>query len=167
MGRLMLRDCTHSQPNAPVQHASPVLGAASLSPHRVQVPCIFGTPGVAPRESAATDRLWDGVFWLFQCVGASFFIVSAWLFMLEEQPAWWRPQPQRAGWHVGAWNLVGSVGFWLSGFFGFWAVPAGIMQVGGTAGSTFWGSYAFLIGSYIQLLEVLNKHPERIKWTCW
>jgi hypothetical protein len=136
-------------------------------------------------------------------VGATFFIASSLLFMLEEQPAWWRPKPGRIGWHVGFWNLVGSgapwlgprelfpatrgpkhgsthpsprpkpnrpctptptppptpdppVGFWLCGFFGFWE-PNRTLQTGGTAASTFWGSYAFLIGSYLQLLEAVNK----------
>jgi uncharacterized membrane protein YoaT (DUF817 family) len=57
---------------------------------------------------------------------------------------------------VGFWNFVGGVGFWLSGFFGFYQYPAQIYQVWGTALSTFWGAWAFLIGSYIQLVETLN-----------
>jgi hypothetical protein len=101
---------------------------------------------------------------LFQVVGASFFIASSLLFMLEVQPAWWRPKPLLIGWHVGFWNLIGSIGFWLSGFFGFWAVPAGKYQLGGTVLSTFWGSYAFLIGSYLQLLEAVNKHPHSLSY---
>jgi hypothetical protein len=32
------------------------------------------------------------------------------------------------------------------------------VQLGGTNASTFWGSYCFLIGSYLQLLEAVNKH---------
>lgn len=131
---------------------------------RKQVPCIFATPGVYPSESLTNYRVWDGVYWLLQVVGASFFIISAFMFMLEEQPRWYLPQPQRIGWHVGFWNLIGAIGFLLSGVFGMLAVPQGTYQVGGTAASTFWGSYAFLIGSYLQLLEVLNKHPDDIKW---
>lgn len=101
-----------------------------------------------------------------QAVGATFFIVSALLFMFEEQPKWYLPQPQRIGWHVGFWNLVGAVGFFLSGLFGFWSEPSGVLQLGGTAVSTFWGSYAFLLGSYLQLLEALNTRWDNIKWGC-
>ncbi|WIA14389.1 hypothetical protein OEZ85_002917 [Tetradesmus obliquus] len=126
------------------------------------VPCMFGAPTAYPAADLTNDRTWDGVYWLFQVVGASFFIASSLLFMLEVQAAWWRPKPLLIGWHVGFWNLVGSVGFWLSGLFGFWAVPSGRYQLGGTILSTFWGSYAFLIGSYVQLLEAVNKHPQSL-----
>jgi hypothetical protein len=30
--------------------------------------------------------------------------------------------------------------------------------------STFLGSYAFLIGSYLQLLEAVNKHPQSLSY---
>ena len=43
-----------------------------------------------------------------------------------------------------------------SGIFGYWAYPSGTKQHYGTAFSTFWGSWAFLIGSYAQLYEMLN-----------
>ena len=43
-----------------------------------------------------------------------------------------------------------------SGFFGFFAYPAGEYQRWGTSCSTFWGAWAFLLGSYIQLVEMLN-----------
>lgn len=130
-----------------------------------QIPCIFATPGVYTAEGPDNYRVWEGLFWLPQVVGASFFIASALLFMLEEQPTWYRLQPQRIGWHVGFWNLVGALGFWLSGFFGFWSEPQGVLQVGGTAASTFWGAWAFLIGSYLQLLEAINTRWDRCG--CW
>lgn len=128
------------------------------------VPCIFAVPGVYTPETEANYGVWDVAFWSLQMVGATFFIVSAWAFMVEEQPAWYLPQPQRIGWHVGFWNMVGSVGFFLSGAFGLFAVPQERFQISGMAGSTFWGSYAFLIGSYLQLLEAVNKHPDSLQW---
>lgn len=121
-----------------------------------QIPCISATTGIYAPESPDNFRVWDGLFWLPQVVGACFFITSALLFMLEEQRTWYRLQPQRIGWHVGFWNLIGALGFFLSGVFGFWSEPQGVLQVGGTAVSTFWGAWAFLIGSYLQLLEALN-----------
>lgn len=122
-----------------------------------QVPCIFGIPNVTQPEDESNYHLWNGVYWLLQVIGATFFILSSLLFMMEVQKAWYRPALLSVGWHVGWWNLVGSVGFWLSGFFGLWAVPSGKYQVGGTVVSTLWGSWAFLLGSYLQLLEAVNK----------
>lgn len=130
----------------------------------LQVPCIFAVPGVYTPETEANYGVWDVAYWTLQMVGASFFIISAWAFMVEEQPAWYLPQPQRIGWHVGFWNMVGSIGFFLSGAFGLFAVPQERLQIGGMAASTFWGSYAFLIGSYLQLLEAVNKHPDSLQW---
>lgn len=76
--------------------------------------------------------------------------------MLETQDRWYKPAFSVLGWHIGFWNLIGGVGFTLSPAFGYdthsWAsYQAGL--------STFWGSWAFLIGSSIQLYESLQKHP--------
>lgn len=79
--------------------------------------------------------------------------------MLEVQQHWWTPKPLNIGWHVAFWNLVGAVGFWLSGFFGYWQYPAEKYVHNGVALSTFSGSFAFLLGSWLQYLEALNKHP--------
>jgi hypothetical protein len=89
-------------------------------------------------------------------IGGSGFIASGILFMLETQTQWYRPAFDVLGWHIGFWNLIGGVGFTLSPAFGYdtdrWAqYEAGL--------STFWGSWAFLIGSVIQLYESLQKHP--------
>ncbi len=43
-----------------------------------------------------------------------------------------------------------------SGFFGFFAYPEQKYQRWGMSCSTFWGAWAFLLGSYIQLVEMLN-----------
>ncbi|EIE24412.1 hypothetical protein COCSUDRAFT_40817 [Coccomyxa subellipsoidea C-169] len=119
------------------------------------VSTIVGVPGVLPDESVHYVE-WDILFWLTQVLGSCCFIAAAILFMLETQSSWWRIQPLNLGWQVGFWNLIGGLGFWLSGFFGFWAYPAGTHQKWGTALSTFWGAWAFLLGSYIQLFEMLN-----------
>lgn len=115
-----------------------------------------------PPEDTYNYPAWNGAYWALQVAGASFFVISSLILMLEEQPSWYWPTPARIGWQVGFWNLVGGVGFLLSGAFGFCAVPADVLQLGGTVLSTFWGSYAFLIGSYLQLIEAVNKHPESL-----
>lgn len=90
--------------------------------------------------------------------------------MLESQRTWCIPRPQSLGWHVGCkstiiysvskidtlilvWNFLGAVGFTLSGIFGFYTAHWGMYQ---SALSTFWGGWAFLIGSIIQWYESVN-----------
>jgi hypothetical protein len=78
---------------------------------------------------------------------------------------------------VGFWNLVGAVGFMICGAFGYSPVERWVTQ---SALSTFWGesfpflrqspvvlirynvssgSWAFLIGSVMQLYEVIWREP--------
>ncbi|KAH6611445.1 hypothetical protein Trco_001465 [Trichoderma cornu-damae] len=99
----------------------------------------------------------DVAYWIPQVVGGSGFIVSSTLYMLETQQKWWKPAPHLLGWHVAFWNLVGAFGFTLCGALGLAYNNSGAQFQAGLA--TFWGSWAFLIGSYLQLYESLNKHP--------
>jgi len=59
-------------------------------------------------------------------------------------------------WWMHAANLVGSVGFWLCSFFGFFAYPARMFQRWGMAFSCLWGSWAFLLGGLLQLMMTLR-----------
>ncbi|KAF2458068.1 hypothetical protein BDY21DRAFT_285362 [Lineolata rhizophorae] len=103
--------------------------------------------------------LMDGIFWTPQVVGGTGFIISGTLFMVETQEKWWKPTPGTLGWWVGAWNLVGGVGFTICPAFGYdtssWAQYQSSL-------STFWGSWAFLIGSCIQWFESLAKNPVEV-----
>jgi len=98
----------------------------------------------------------DVFFWTPQVVGGSGFMISAILIMLEVQTRWWKPALKDIGWHVGFWNLVGAVGFMICGAFGYSPVERWVEQ---SAISTFWGSWAFLIGSVMQLYEVIWREP--------
>ncbi|KAI4753723.1 hypothetical protein E4T52_14018 [Aureobasidium sp. EXF-3400] len=100
----------------------------------------------------------DGIFWTPQIVGGSGFILSGWLFMTETQKHWWQPAPTVLGWHIGFWNLIGGIGFTLCPAFGY--DPSSWSQYQASC-STFWGSWAFLIGSLLQLYESLDKTPIR------
>jgi hypothetical protein len=98
------------------------------------------------------------LFWTPQVVGGSGFVLAGIVQLYELQPEGTLLPPLRElGWHVAAWNMVGALGFTLSGAFGY--AEGGCCQHWGTAFSTFWGGWAFLLGSYLQLLEVVNKHP--------
>lgn len=84
------------------------------------------------------------------------FIDGSLLFMFETQSNWWHIRPfDSLGWHVGFWNLVGAVGFMLCGAFGL-ALEAQSWAEFQSGCSTFWGGWAFLIGSICQWVECLN-----------
>ncbi|GAA6036193.1 hypothetical protein JCM8097_006826 [Rhodosporidiobolus ruineniae] len=134
-----------------------------------QVSVICGLPGVLPSSGAEggpeqegrVEREWVAAYWAMQIVGAPCFFVAGTIFAVETQKRWWLPNLTSIGWHIGFWNIIGGFGFFFSGLFGIWrqtsiSDPAKY-QYWGTAFSTFWGSWAFLIGSYLQLLETLNK----------
>ncbi|KAI9740835.1 MAG: hypothetical protein M1818_004440 [Claussenomyces sp. TS43310] len=98
----------------------------------------------------------DGAFWAPQVVGGTGFIVSGTLFMLETQKKWYTPALGVLGWHVGFWNLIGAIGFTLCGALGFSSGSGELYQ---SSLATFWGSWAFLIGSLLQWYESLDKYP--------
>ncbi|OAL36148.1 hypothetical protein AYO20_04562 [Fonsecaea nubica] len=99
----------------------------------------------------------NAAYWIPQVIGGSGFIVSSTLYMLETQQKWYKPAPHLLGWHIAFWNLVGAFGFTLCGCLGMAYKNSGAQYEAGLA--TFWGSWAFLIGSYLQLYESLNKNP--------
>ena len=115
-------------------------------------------PGINNKMS---QGLLDGIYWTPQIVGGSGFIISSALFMLETQQVWFKPAFGILGWHIGFWNLVGAFGFTLCGALG----PAYANSGAGYEASlaTFWGSWAFLIGSTIQWYESLDKHPVELR----
>ncbi|KAF2097539.1 integral membrane protein [Rhizodiscina lignyota] len=114
-------------------------------------------PGIFNKMSPG---LTDGVYWAPQVIGGTGFIISGTLFMIETQKKWYLPAVDVLGWHIGLWNLIGGIGFTLSPAFGFdthyWAQYQ-------AACSTFWGSWAFLLGSLIQLYESLEKNPVEVE----
>ncbi|KAI9767605.1 MAG: hypothetical protein M1839_004462 [Geoglossum umbratile] len=118
--------------------------------------------------SQAKPGLVDGVFWAPQVIGGTGFIISGILFTLETQRKWWIPAPGVLGWHVGFWNLIGGIGFTkspppqLCGALGF--ASSNNSRIAYQANlATFWGSWAFLVGSAIQWYESLNKYPVEVK----
>lgn len=115
---------------------------------------LTGLPGLINHMSW---NLTDGVYWAPQIVGGSCFIISGLLFTLETQPKWYIPAPLVLGWHIGAWNFIGGIGFTLCGALGPASSNSGVAYQ--TSLATFWGSWAFLVGSTIQWYESLQKNP--------
>lgn len=113
-----------------------------------------GLPGIINNMS---QGLTDGVYWTPQIVGGLCFVISGLLFTIETQPKWYIPAPQVLGWHIGCWNFIGGIGFTLCGALGPGTAYSGVAYQCSLA--TFWGSWAFLIGSTIQWYESLDKFP--------
>jgi hypothetical protein len=86
-------------------------------------------------------------------LGGLLFIIASVLQTLNAQEKWWIPQPQKGEWQVGFWNAIGSLGFTLAG-----ALPALGTETATYFGTLadFWGSWAFLIGSLVQLYIVMG-----------
>ncbi|KPI41591.1 uncharacterized protein AB675_9063 [Cyphellophora attinorum] len=118
---------------------------------------VTALPGIIDHMS---QGLTDGIYWAPQVVGGSGFIVSGTLYMLETQKNWYTPSFGVLGWHIAFWNLIGGVGFTLCGALGFAAGSTGAQYQASC--STFWGSFAFLIGSVLQLYESLQKNPVEV-----
>ena len=76
--------------------------------------------------------------------------------MVEVQPNWYHIRPLHSlGWHVGFWNLVVRLGLLFAGHLGIAGTQTWAKFQSGC--STFWGSWAFLIGSIFQWIECLNR----------
>ncbi|KAF2871989.1 hypothetical protein BDV95DRAFT_493446 [Massariosphaeria phaeospora] len=112
-------------------------------------------PGIYDRMSRTEIIV---LYWTPQVIGGTGFIISGLLFMLETQSHWYKPAPRTLGWWIGVWNLIGGIGFTLCPAFGYdessWAQYQACL-------STFWGSWAFLVGSVVQWYESLAKYPVR------
>ena len=102
--------------------------------------------------------------------------------MLETQPKWYIPAPKVLGWHIGLWNLIGAIGFTVRTRFrcilveiwNSWLINPKLCGALGPAYgnsdalyeaslATFWGSWAFLLGSVIQWYEALDKFVVEVK----
>ncbi|KAF9457915.1 hypothetical protein BDZ94DRAFT_157835 [Collybia nuda] len=118
---------------------------------------ISGFTAIPTIQSAikSNSGLLDGVFWTPQVIGGSGFIISATFIMLETQEKWYKLSPLNLGWQVGFWNMIGAIGFTLSGALGY-AAETSSGAAYQSALSTFWGGWAFLFGSVIQWYESVN-----------
>jgi hypothetical protein len=122
--------------------------------------CAASIPGILPNNCF----LQNSIYWMPQVIGAVFFIIASWMAMREVQLGIFRFPVLKIGWQVGFWNLVGAVGFFLCGLFGLITNTALLrsspLNFWGASFSTLWGSVAFLIASYLMLIEILNRHKK-------
>lgn len=118
---------------------------------------ILALPGVYDKLSQGV--LW-GVYWLTYLVGGILFVVSSGLIMLETQEHWWKPAFHVLGWHIGLWNMIGSVGWTLSAAFGYCSASWCEYQSDLTL---LWASVAFTIGSVILWFESVQKYSVEVQ----
>ncbi|KDQ54578.1 hypothetical protein JAAARDRAFT_160654 [Jaapia argillacea MUCL 33604] len=116
---------------------------------------ISGFSGLPEIQTAIENNtpLLSGAYWTPQVIGGSGFMISSTLYMLETQTKWYKPNPADLGWQIGFWNFIGAVGFTLCGIFGYSLTSWRQYQ---SCLSTFWGGWAFLIGSTLQWYEAVN-----------
>jgi hypothetical protein len=109
-------------------------------------------PGILP-SSNSSHLLITLLNLLPASTGGVLFIISALLQIRNTQDKWWMPNPTKADWQVGFWNLIGSLGFTLAG-----ALPVFRSDTASYVGilAELWGSCAFLIGSVVQLYIVMG-----------
>lgn len=75
---------------------------------------LYGITGVVDLPGILTSLAhWqkEAAFWIPQIVASVCFVTASVLFTLETQEKWYRPEPGVIGWWIGAWALVGSIGF--------------------------------------------------------
>jgi len=116
---------------------------------------VAALPGVISGFPETSSPIITNVFyWTPHVIGGSAFVISSLIFMIEVQSSLFRPNLTSLGWHVGLWYLIGAVGFTLSGLCGYGAASHPWLSHHSVL-SAFWSSWAFLIGSMIQLWETL------------
>lgn len=80
-------------------------------------------------------------------LGGVLFITASVLQTITTQPNWYTPRPLSVEWHVGFWNVIGSIGFTLAGALFYLGTTAGSIQA---SGASLWGSCAFMLGGLLQ-----------------
>ncbi|KAK1913579.1 hypothetical protein P3342_012337 [Pyrenophora teres f. teres] len=104
-------------------------------------------PGLVP-ESDFGDLIVFGP----QVIHGLLFLIANLMLAFSEQEKWFRPKFSNADWQGAFLNSVGGAGFMMAGFFLF----QGENGIGGVkaAISAMVGSWAFLIGSIIRLVDI-------------
>lgn len=78
----------------------------------------------------------------------------------EVQTKWWQPAIRVVGWWISILNLLGSVGFLMSGAMGFAAFPKARGPVFlGSMVANFVGCWAFFVAAMLQWFEAVDKCP--------
>ncbi|KAF2802282.1 uncharacterized protein BDZ99DRAFT_576980 [Mytilinidion resinicola] len=99
-----------------------------------------------------------GGYWIPQTVASCCFLTAGVMFTLITQDKWYRPLPGRIAWWIGVWATIGSMGFLMSAAFGIRANDLTWCEYQSSLASV-WGSFAYLVSSWLQWYESVNKGP--------
>lgn len=121
---------------------------------------VSGVMAITPIYDGLSTGVLYGVYYMTYLVGGVLFMFSSALYILETQAKWYLPAPELLGWHIGVWNMVGSVGWTIAAAFGYCAEAKGgdgwcayQSQL-----SLTWASVGFTIGSALLWYEAVNKY---------
>lgn len=99
---------------------------------------------------------------LLQGLTHTFYALTAHAAVAEAAGSWWKPKPSRIGWYVAMFNVIGSWGFALCGYF---LIPGtvGASCCGGLATGSSWccfiGAWSYFVGGLFQMVEFANPNP--------
>lgn len=124
-----------------------MLGASIFS-----ISTIANIPGVM---DLTNTLVLDTLSLLPTFIGGLCFLIAALIQTRIAQDEWYSPTLWQLKWHIMFWNCVGSTGFALAG--GLPLFGEGMMFQATLA--DFWGSWGFMIGSFIQWYVVRGNYP--------
>lgn len=122
---------------------------------------LYGICGVISLPGILSNfTVWQTIdgYWIPQTVASVCFLTAGIMFTLITQEKWYRPLPGRIAWWIGVWATIGSVGFLLSAAFGIRSDAHTWCEYQSSL-SSMWGSFAYLVSSYLQWFESVNNGP--------
>jgi hypothetical protein len=99
---------------------------------------------------------------LLQGLTHTFYTLTAYTSVIEAADSWWEPKLNRIGYYVAVFNVIGSLGFALCGYF---LIPSTIgasccQNLGtGSSWSCFLGACSYFVASVFQMIEFSNPDP--------
>lgn len=117
---------------------------------------VAGIMALPPIYDTLSEGVLQGVYYFTYIFGGFLFALSSLLYILENQPTWYTPQPGRIGWHIGLWNMIGGIGWTLAAAFGGYCNYSWCEYQSQL--SLTWASAAFAFGSALQWYECLDKY---------
>lgn len=116
---------------------------------------VIALPGILSNFSSGQAI---GGYWIPQTLASVCFLVASIMFTLVTQEKWYKPVPRCMAWWIGVWATIGSVGFLLSASFGLRSAELTWCAYQSSL-SSMWGSFAYLVSSWLQWYETVNKGP--------
>ena len=118
---------------------------------------VFGFPGVLDPASPQFPQLMQFLVFLPITIGTFLLGVAAFVLTIMAQDKWYKPALTKVAWHTSFWNLLGAVGFVVSGSITLLAPTAAFQS----ALASFIGSWTFLFGALLQWYMIMDYYPRK------